>query len=83
MKVAEGQGFETAAIDYTKCKNANERIARLKDFMDSKDVVTLVLVGSSMGGYISAVVANDYRLPGLFLMCPALYMSHPEYTVQD
>lgn len=81
-KVAEGLGFETASIDYTKCKNADERIVLLKEFIESRKDETIVLVGSSMGGYISAVAANDHKLAGLFLMCPALYMDDGEYTVQ-
>jgi len=42
-----------------------------------------VLVGSSMGGYVSLVSAqnNDFKnIKGLFLLAPALYM--PDYQVQ-
>ena len=82
-KVAESQGFETESIDYTKCANANERIERLKTFIEMKNPKSLVLIGSSMGGYVSTVVANDYKLVGLFLLCPALYMAHEEYAIHN
>ncbi|NEN25554.1 alpha/beta hydrolase [Cryomorpha ignava] len=82
-KVAESHGFETASIDYTKCENANERIERLKEFIESKNAESIVLVGSSMGGYVSTVVAYDYKLAGLFLLCPALFMADEEYTIQN
>ena len=80
-KVAETQGFETESIDYTKCKTADDRIKLIKEFIETKKPESLVLIGSSMGGYVSTVVANDYKLAGLFLLCPALYMEHKEYAI--
>ena len=82
-KVAISQGFETTSIDYTKCKTADDRIKLLKEFIESKKPESLVLIGSSMGGYVSTVAANDYKLAGLFLLCPALYMANPEYAIHD
>ena len=41
----------------------------------------LVLVGSSMGGYVSAVAAQSMAVDGLFLLAPALYV--PGYAVQE
>jgi len=38
----------------------------------------LILVGSSMGGYVSAVAASRMLVDGLFLLAPALAM--PEYA---
>lgn len=38
---------------------------------------------SSMGGYVSMVVANEQPVAGLFLMAPALWMSSEEYSVQS
>lgn len=81
--VAENQGFETYALDYTKCKDAKQRITKLKQFIAAKPTAQILLVGSSMGGYISTALANDYELMGLFLLCPAIYMPKPEYEVQN
>jgi pimeloyl-ACP methyl ester carboxylesterase len=44
----------------------------------------IVLVGSSMGGHVSAAAAARVRPRGLFLMAPAFYMPGFEaYTPQD
>jgi pimeloyl-ACP methyl ester carboxylesterase len=83
-RVAEKHGYEAISLDYTQCNNATERIALLKEYIEKSSFESLVLVGSSMGGYVSTVLANDYRLSGLFLLCPALYMEDKEeYTVKD
>lgn len=82
-KVAEAQAFETESIDYTKCKTADERIKLLKEFIESKKPESVVLIGSSMGGYVSTVAAYDYKLAGLFLLCPALYMEDEEYSIHN
>ena len=82
-KTAEANGFETASIDYTNCETAAERVKLLLEFIESKQADCTVLVGSSMGGYVSTVVSNNYQLNGLFLLCPALYIQDQEYEVQD
>lgn len=41
----------------------------------------LVLVGSSMGGYVSTVASRDLQPDALFLMAPAFYL--PGYAVQE
>lgn len=82
--VAEDHGFEAISLDYTQCKNSTERIALLKEYIEKSNFDSLLLVGSSMGGYVSTVLANDYDLSGLFLLCPALCMKDKEeYTVEE
>ncbi len=81
-KVAEHYGFETIALDYTKCANASLRVDKLRDYINTRNAKTLVLIGSSMGGYVSTVLANEVNIAGLFLMCPAIYMPENEYKVQ-
>lgn len=41
----------------------------------------LVLVGSSMGGYVSTVASKHLAVDGLFLLAPAFYL--PGYADQD
>lgn len=82
-KVAESHGFETIALDYTECKDTSERVNKLKNYIDSKSFESLLLIGSSMGGYVSTILSNEYNLIGLFLLCPALYMNNNEYTVNS
>lgn len=82
-QVAEQCGYETISIDYTKCKDACERIDLIKDCIDKNKHKQIVLIGSSMGGYVATVAAGESPLIGLFLLCPALYMPIKEYTIQD
>ena len=70
--IAEELGLSTISLDYTKCSNEIERIGLLRAFL-RKQKQKIVLVGSSMGGYVSATVANGVELEGLFLLCPAVY----------
>lgn len=83
MVVAQSLGYATASLDYTGCENAEARVHLLKTFLDENNIENPVLVGSSMGGYVSTVCATTRPVAGLFLLCPALYMSASEYTVQD
>ena len=69
--VAEELGFKTKSIDYTSCKDEVERKALLRGYL-SKQSSKIILVGSSMGGYVSAALANEFKLSALFLLCPAL-----------
>jgi len=85
MAVAEEFGLKTKFIDYRECATAGERVSLLNDYLNQLDVPInqVLLVGSSMGGYVSMVVANDQPVAGLFLMAPALWMTAEEYTVQS
>lgn len=72
MRVAaENLGFTTVSIDYTSCENEVDRKALLRDFL-FKQSGKVVLVGSSMGGYVSAALANEFEISAMFLLCPAL-----------
>jgi predicted esterase YcpF (UPF0227 family) len=77
--IAEELGFSSISLDYTKCINEIERVDLLRAFL-TKQKQKIVLVGSSMGGYVSATLANEVELEGLFLLCPAVY--HYEFVQQ-
>ena len=85
MAVAEELGLKTISIDYRECASADERVALLNENLNNLDIPLnqVVLVGSSMGGYVSMVVANEQPVAGLFLMAPALWMTAEEYMVQS
>ncbi len=82
-KVAQAHGLETIALDYRECKSATRRVDLLREYVEIKKSDFVILVGSSMGGYVTTVFANEYEPGGMFLMCPALYMSDAEYEVQS
>lgn len=85
VAVAEEMGMKTTSLDYRNCANADARVALLREMFKELDVSTrqVVLVGSSMGGYVSMVVTNELPVRGLFLMAPALWMPLKEYSVQS
>ncbi len=78
--IAQRLGFKTHSIDYRNCKNVSERVEILEAFMTENATQKQVLVGSSMGGYVATLAAQNFDLEGLFLMCPALYL--PNYPIQ-
>ena len=69
--VAQELGFRTVSIDYTACQDEVERKALLRSYLSNQSG-KIILVGSSMGGYVSAALANEFELSALFLLCPAL-----------
>ena len=79
---ADEAGHDTVVPDYRGILCPDERAAKLLDLL-SEDSAPTVLVGSSMGSYISLVASTRSGTPirGLFLMAPAFYL--PGYRVQD
>lgn len=72
-EIAESEGYEVAAVDYRGVADADERVQMLHEFC--RDFSShLVLVGSSMGGYVSLAAAPMLHAKGVFLMAPAIYM---------
>lgn len=91
MKVAENLGAKAVSVDYrehpvgllhdqTAAGEADRRVEQLLS-TDLPEYDELVLVGSSMGGYVSTVASHDMSVAGLFLLAPAFYLSG--YAIQD
>lgn len=80
-KIAQQLDFETYSMDYTSSNAVSDRVKKLNRFIQENAAQKQVLVGSSMGGYVATVAAQDVAIEGLFLMCPALYL--PDYPVQS
>ena len=70
-KVAEGAGWAVDSRDYRATKDPDERARML--LADPPRADRLVLVGSSMGGYVSAMACEQLEPDGLMLIAPALY----------
>jgi predicted alpha/beta-hydrolase family hydrolase len=62
-EVARSEGYETESVDY---RGIDAPRARMQG--------DLVLVGSSLGGYVAVASASLLHARGVFLMAPALYM---------
>ena len=72
-EVARSEGYEAHSVDYRGIEEPRARVARLVDFC--KELAgDLVLVGSSMGGYVAVASASLLHARGVFLMAPALYV---------
>lgn len=79
-EVAEQKGFAVESPDYRDLPDADPRVARLLA-SGAAQPDRLILVGSSMGGYVATVASKVLKPDGLFLMAPAFYM--PGYGEQN
>jgi pimeloyl-ACP methyl ester carboxylesterase len=71
--VVQALGLRAESMDYRGIDGPRARVQKLIEFgMQLKD--PMVLVGSSLGGYVSAAAAGRVGARGLFLLAPAFYM---------
>lgn len=70
-QTAKRRGFEVLSPDYSHTHDARARVAQLVGL--APQAGTLILVGSSMGGYVSAMACAALRPKALLLIAPALY----------
>ena len=71
-EVAQLRGFAVLSPDYSHTMDPDERLRMLTETLRPQ-AQTLVLAGSSMGGYVSAMACAALQPKALFLMAPALY----------
>jgi alpha/beta superfamily hydrolase len=79
VNIAERHGAQVLSPDYSDLSDPQARVERLSN-MELPAHNRLILVGSSMGGYVSCVVSGLLKPEGLFLMAPAFGL--PGYAVQ-
>lgn len=72
--IAEARGCGVDSIDYRDCMDPDLRVERLLEDLRQRPPAHTILVGSSMGGYVSLVASASVPVAALFLMAPALYM---------
>lgn len=78
--VSERLGAQAISPDYSDLADPDARVARLLGLaLPAHD--RLVLVGSSMGGYVSCVASATLQSAGVFLMAPAIGIAG--YGVQN
>jgi alpha/beta superfamily hydrolase len=81
--LARDEGLVVESVDYRGIDDPTARVEKLVTIA-AKIQRPLVLVGSSMGGHVSAAAAGRLRPRGMFLLAPAFYMPGFEsYTPQD
>lgn len=69
---ARSEGYQPESVDYRGIDSPRDRIAHLMEFCQDLQG-ELVLVGSSLGGYVSVAAASHLHARGVFLMAPAIY----------
>jgi surfactin synthase thioesterase subunit len=76
--IAKDQGYSIDSIDYSDIHDPDLRVDRLINVLkDEKS--DFLLVGSSMGGYVSLVASEQVNALGVFLLAPALFMEGYEH----
>ena len=70
-ETARQRGFEVISPDYSHTHDPHARVAQLKAL--APQARCLVLVGSSMGAYVSAMACETLTPAALLLLAPALY----------
>jgi len=78
--IATTRGCEVESVDYRDSMDPDFRVERLLQHLQGEQE-HFVLVGSSMGGYVSLVASASVNAAAVFLMAPALYM--PGFEVQQ
>lgn len=68
------------SIDYQDLKSPDDRVTRLIEYLTTLKG-DIILVGSSMGGYVSTVASSKKSVQGLMLLAPAFYLEG--YDVSD
>ena len=81
--VATELALGVESVDYRGMDDPTARVQRLIQ-VGFELKAPLVLVGSSMGGHVSAAAAGTLGARALFLLAPAFYMpGFEQYTPQD
>jgi pimeloyl-ACP methyl ester carboxylesterase len=72
-EVARSEGYEPESVDCRGIDSPRDRLAKLVE--TCRDLSgEVVLVGSSLGGYVSLAAASLLHARGVFLMAPAIYV---------
>ncbi|WP_319783750.1 alpha/beta hydrolase [Oceanisphaera sp. IT1-181] len=94
-ELATAQGYAVESVDYSGMDDPDQRVELLVSLLQ-KETGKVLLVGSSMGGYVALVTAQKLAsekptsakqasepvtVAGVFLLAPALYI--PGYQVQQ
>ncbi len=79
-EIARKYRLTVESVDYRGINDPAARVARLLEVCRSLSG-PLVLVGSSLGGHVSAAVSTQVTTRGMFLLAPAFFMAgYEQYT---
>lgn len=80
-EIARARGCRVAKPDYSDLGDPDERVRRLLTLAPRVPSTRLILVGSSMGAYVSLVASEQLRPKGLYLLAPAIALEG--YAIQE
>jgi alpha/beta superfamily hydrolase len=81
-EVARRHGLEVESVDYRGMDDPGARVEKLASVCKTLPG-ELLLVGSSLGGHVSAAVSTRVPTRGMFLLAPAFFMrGYEQYTPQ-
>jgi alpha/beta superfamily hydrolase len=72
-ELARSLGWSADSLDYQGIDDPLERTEKLVTWCDGRGE-SVVMVGSSMGGFVANAAASRIGARGLFLLAPALYL---------
>ncbi len=72
-EVAKRYGYAFESPDYREQPNPDKRVEQLLA-MELSGCDEILLIGSSMGAYVSTVASESIKPKGLFLLAPAFYL---------
>lgn len=78
--IAKTLNYEVDSLDYNNIISPDERVKKLEHYLEN-ETQPYLLVGSSMGGYVSLIASKKHKPLGIFLLAPALFM--PDYLQQN
>lgn len=78
-QIALSKGLHVQSLDYQGITHPDARAEKLVDVLSRSEEPHL-LVGSSMGAYVSLVASRSAPVAGLFLLAPAVGL--PGYAIQ-
>ena len=77
-KAVDALGCNAKSVDYRGIDDPKERVEKL--IAECGNVAKpLILVGSSMGGYVATAAATHLNAIGLFVLAPAYYIAKYEH----
>lgn len=71
---AQALGCAVESIDYSDSMDPDVRVQRLLQHLHGQDLTKVILVGSSMGGYVTLQAAKHHQVCGVFVLAPAIFM---------
>ena len=78
-RTATALGWQVDSIDYRDLPDPDARSERLLQRLGKTDAGSTVLLGSSMGGYVTLQAAARQAVLGSFVLAPAIYMPGYEH----